>query len=117
MCVVKHQGKPAINRVGKHPCQADNTSVHIQIRNPDGQALPRMEVDTNRLPSILKDPYVPGREIYLDWSGAIDDENHLRKCPACNCQELFVRKDVPQLTAFVLVLVAAAREDARSSVV
>lgn len=67
-----------------------------------------MEVDLKRLPSILKDPHVPGREIYLDWAGAIDDEYHLRKCPVCNCQELFVRKDVPQLTAFVLVLVAAA---------
>lgn len=67
-----------------------------------------MEVDEAQPPSMLHDPANPSREIYLNWSGAIDDEGHLRRCPLCGCEEFFVRKDLPQVTAFVLVLITAA---------
>lgn len=50
----------------------------------------------------------PGKEMYLQWDGALDDEGHLRQCPACGSKELFVRKVVPQVTAFVLIVMAAA---------
>ena len=37
----------------------------------------------------------------------IDDEMHLRRCPVCGCRELFVRKDFPQVTGFLIVVLAA----------
>lgn len=48
-----------------------------------------------------------GTEVYLDWDRAVDDEGHLRRCPVCGCRELFVRKDFPQVTGFVVVVAAA----------
>ena len=48
-----------------------------------------------------------GREVLLIWDGAFDDQQHLRRCPACGCRELFVRKDFPQITGLVIVLMAA----------
>ncbi len=48
-----------------------------------------------------------GTDVYLDWDRAVDDEGHLRRCPVCGCRELFVRKDFPQVTGFVVVVAAA----------
>lgn len=81
--------------------------MKIRIRNPQGKPLAWREVDTNQPPSLVKDESA-GRDIILDWSGALGDDRHIRKCPVCQGTEFYSRKDVPQVTAFVLILVAAA---------
>jgi len=45
--------------------------------------------------------------VLLNWDQAVDDEGHLRRCPVCGCPELFTRKDFPQVTGFVIVVLAA----------
>ncbi len=52
------------------------------------------------------EPVGRNKEVFLDWDGAFDDQQHLRRCPACGCRELFVRKDFPQITGLVIVLLA-----------
>jgi len=64
-------------------------------------------VDAERPPSVVRTPDGSGREIYLDWEAATDDQGCLRHCPACGCRELFVRKNFPQITGFLFVLAAA----------
>jgi hypothetical protein len=99
--------------------------VKIDLRNRQRQRLGRVEVDVKSPPPVVRvssaagggvvavDPAHPAepadrqREIYLDWDGAFDDHKHLRRCPACGCRELFVRRDFPQVTGFVIVLFAA----------
>lgn len=82
----------------------------MQLKNHQGQSLPRMEINVSQPPRMVPDTAAaqPGKEMYLQWDGALDDEGHLRQCPACGCRELFVRKLVPQVTAFVLIVLAAA---------
>lgn len=86
----------------------DNEDVKLYPRNHLGQLLPPVEVDAKQPPGIIRDAGDPSREVFLDWAGAIDDQGHIRKCPVCECTEFFVRKNLPQVTAFVLVLIAAA---------
>ena len=43
----------------------------------------------------------------MNWDQVFDDEQHMRRCPVCGCRELFSRKDFPQVTGFVIVLLAA----------
>jgi hypothetical protein len=45
--------------------------------------------------------------VHLNWDRAIDDEQHLRRCPACGCEDLYVRHEMPRLTAFVMIALAA----------
>ena len=68
-----------------------------------------MDVDPAQPPRMVADPAgsEAAKEMYLQWDSVIDDEGHLRKCPACSCDDLFVRKDVPQVTTFVLIVLAA----------
>lgn len=88
---------------------ADNEAVQIHLKNNEGQSLPRMDIDPDQPPRMVPDSAASdsGSEMYLQWDGAIDDEGHLRQCPACSCNELFVRKDVPQVTTFTLIVLAA----------
>jgi hypothetical protein len=85
-----------------------NGRVRIDLRDKKRQRLFRVEVDAKDRPTVVRPPDDAGREVYLDWDQAFDDEGYLRRCPACGCRELFVRKDFPQVTGFVIVLVAAA---------
>ncbi len=48
-----------------------------------------------------------GREIFLNWDGALDDSGRLRKCLVCGCSELFQEKAFPQVTSIVVVLAFA----------
>src|SRR5690606_31717082 len=32
---------------------------------------------------------------------------HLRRCPVCGCNDLFMRKELPQVTALVAIVLAA----------
>lgn len=104
-----------------------NARVKIDVHNERRERLFRVEVDAADPPSVVKPPSdgrangdretpAPGdatadgdqpREMYLDWDQAIDDLGHLRRCPVCGCRELFARKDFPQVTGFVIVVLAA----------
>lgn len=48
-----------------------------------------------------------GQAVHLNWDQAFDDEQHLRRCPACGCEDLYVRHEMPRLTAFVMIALAA----------
>lgn len=90
-------------------------TVKIDLRNQQRERLFRVEVDPRDPPSVVKPgdrpgrppSQSPGRDVYLNWDGAFDDQKHLRRCPACGCRELFARKDFPQITGFAIVVAAA----------
>lgn len=81
--------------------------MHIELRNAQRQRLFAVEIDPDEPPAVVRPPSGDGAAVHLDWDRAIDDEHHLRRCPACGCPELFAAKQVPQITAFVLILLAA----------
>lgn len=84
--------------------------MRMDIRSLDRKRLFRAEIDPGKPPSIVQGPRDSdhaGKEVFLDWDRALDDEDHLRRCPVCGCRELFVRKDFPQVTGFVVVVLAA----------
>lgn len=81
--------------------------MKIDLRNSDRQRLFSVTVDAKSPPGIVKPPEGDsGPHVSLNWDEAIDDEGHLRRCPACGCRELFVRKDFPQVTGFVIIAFA-----------
>ncbi len=81
----------------------------MRIDVKDGQGRPRLtlHVDPTRPSTVVKADDGRGPTVTMDWEKAIDDEGHLRHCPVCGCKDLYVRKQVPQLTVFVLILAAA----------
>jgi len=84
--------------------------VRIDIRNLKREPLFSVQVDRQN-PSTVVRPTdrgdQAGPEVYLHWDQAFDDQHFLRHCPVCGCRELFVRKDFPQVTGFVIVVLAA----------
>lgn len=81
--------------------------MRIDLRiKPDETAF-GVEVDPAKPPTTLKPRGEKGPTVRLDWERALDDHKHLRHCPVCGCPDLFARKQVPQLTAFVILLAAA----------
>ena len=82
--------------------------MRLYIRSRRREPRFSVEIDPKDPPAVVKPPAgEEGGEVVLYWDGAIDDEGHLRQCPVCGCRELFVRKNVPQLTVFVLIVLAA----------
>ena len=81
--------------------------MKINLKNLKREPLFRAEVPNDKPASIVRDPENPKREIYLNWDSAFDDHGTLRRCPVCGCSELFARKDFPQVTGFVVVIIAA----------
>lgn len=115
--------QPAPHVLAKQADRRNNDSVRIDLRDRQRQYLFRITIDPRKPPSIAHPPGsaatsteharppsassdATGREVFLDWDGAFDDQQHLRRCPACGCRELFVRKDFPQITGLVIVLLA-----------
>ena len=106
--------------------------MRIDLRNPQRQLLFTVEVDPGNPPTVVRPPSAdiagtdpasgsseatshathpasaagPGLAVHLNWDRAIDDEQHLRHCPACGCEDLYVRHEMPRLTAFVMVALA-----------
>jgi len=80
--------------------------MRIEIRCPSRGHLQWIKVDPRHPPPVV--PAASGEhgehEQYLDWSGAFDDEGHLRRCPICGCDQLFRKKTIPALNGFVVVL-------------
>lgn len=81
--------------------------MHIVLRNGRRETLFRVEVDLTSPPTIVHPPSGGGTAVHLDWDRALDDEHHLRHCPVCGCRHLFARKQLPQLTGFALIVLAA----------
>ncbi len=82
-------------------------SVKIRLNNEKREHLFNIHVDDQSPPSVVKDPNGEHEQVTLDWDGAINDEGHLRHCPVCECKDLFVRNDFPQVTGLVVVALAA----------
>ncbi len=98
--------------------------MRIDLRNPQRQRLFTVEVDPASPPTVVRGDVretsaeaastedgngEPGRAqaVHLNWDQAFDDEQHLRRCPACGCEDLYVRHEMPRLTAFVMIALAA----------
>ncbi len=92
--------------------------MRIQIHDPNRRDRHRAfsaEIDLRHPATVVHRPHVnpnapheSGREeIYLDWDQTLDDHGHLRRCPVCGCRDLYTRKDFPQITGFVILLLAA----------
>lgn len=80
--------------------------MKIDVRNKQRERLCNVTVDAKDPASVVKANEGDDTEIYLKWDGAVDDQGFLRRCPVCDCRELFSRKDFPQITGFVIVVAA-----------
>lgn len=84
--------------------------MKIFVRNQQRERVCSITVDTKAPTSVVKTPASDGdgeeTEVFLAWDGALDDQGYLRRCPVCSCRELFSRKDFPQITGFVIVVLA-----------
>jgi len=80
--------------------------MRVVLCEPDGHRRQSISVQSDALPVVIKtrDPHGQVREHYMNWDRAFDDEDHLRACPACGCNHLYVRKTCPPLTGFIIVL-------------
>ena len=88
--------------------------MRIDLRDEHRQKLFAVEVDPASPPTVVRpkdaiDPDVDenAHPVHLNWDRAIDDEKHLRRCPACGCEDLYARREAPRLTAFVVIALAA----------
>lgn len=89
--------------------------MRIDLRNTQRQKLFTVEVDLSSPPTVVRGSVEDGPDgqrgkpqaVHLNWDRAIDDEQHLRRCPACGCEDLYARQVFPRLTAFVLIALAA----------
>ncbi|MFA9480418.1 hypothetical protein ACERK3_19285 [Phycisphaerales bacterium AB-hyl4] len=82
--------------------------MRIDLRNEQRDRLFTVYVDLEDPPAVVRPPNaVGGSKAHLDWDRALDDERHLRRCPVCGCPDLFLRKQMPQVTGFVLIILAA----------
>ena len=89
--------------------------MRIDLRNPRRQKLFTVDVDLSEPPTVVRGAVEDGPEelqgkqqaVHLNWDRAIDDEHHLRHCPACGCEDLYARQVFPRLTAFVMIALAA----------
>jgi hypothetical protein len=82
--------------------------MRIDLRNPKRERLFTVEVDPASPPTVVRAPGEDtGPAVHLNWDRAVDDEQHLRRCPACSCEDLYARREAPRLTAFVLIALAA----------
>jgi len=82
--------------------------MRIDLRTPHRQRLFTVDVDPADPPTMVRPDDDPdGHAVLLNWDRAIDDEQHLRHCPACGCEDLYVRHEMPRLTAFVMIALAA----------
>jgi len=81
--------------------------MRIDLHSREGDRVMRMDVDPERPPIVVhvESAGGPRTEHYLDWDRAFTDEGHLRKCPACGCEDLYRRRTVPPLTGFIAVMI------------
>jgi len=66
-----------------------------------------VKVDLSEPPAVVRLPDPARTPLSLNWDRALDDEQHLRHCPVCGCEALYARKQIPQVTVFALIILAA----------
>lgn len=95
--------------------------MRIEPRDASRRRLPRVEVDEGARPatvSLARDDRVrpggapvvdaePPTPLFLRWDEALDDARALRRCVVCGCDDLYLRKSLPQVTPFIVVLAFA----------
>lgn len=81
--------------------------MRIDIKDKKGRSLYGVVVNPEQPPTVVRSPLEDAGPLTLDWDRAIDDSHHLRRCPVCGCEDLYVRKEIPHVTYFVVLLVAA----------
>lgn len=81
--------------------------MRIDIKDNQGNPRLTVHVDPANPPTVVKATDGRGPAISLDWDKALDDEGNLRHCPVCGCPEFYLKKQVPQLTVFALIVAAA----------
>ena len=77
--------------------------MRIELRDSNGRRLSRVEIDERVRPARVPVAET-GQDLFLRWDEAIDDASALRKCVVCGCGDLYARKNLPQVTPFVVVL-------------
>ncbi|MEY3022957.1 MAG: hypothetical protein RIS86_2155 [Planctomycetota bacterium] len=92
--------------------------MRIEPRDASRRRLPRVEVDERARPATVplardERERVHSAEggasatLFLRWDEALDDARALRRCVVCGCDDLYVRKSLPQVTPFIVVLAFA----------
>lgn len=84
-----------------------NNPMRIVLRNDRRQRLFAVDVDLSSPPTIVHSSAEDGQVAHLDWDRVLDDERHLRRCPACGCSHLFAHKVLPQWAGLGLIVLAA----------
>ncbi len=82
--------------------------MKINLHNHRGEFLTHVKCDDSSLPTVV---HVKRgnrmEEHYLDWDRAFDDEGHLRKCPACDCDALYIVRVFPTLSVIIFIMLVA----------
>ncbi len=82
--------------------------MKITLRTKDSQQRVIIQTPDDAVPpAMIKFPGEPSHQIALDWSGAVDDEKCLKRCPVCGCKDMYVSNSFPQITALVSIALAA----------
>ncbi len=77
--------------------------MRIEPRDASGRRFAGIEVDERARPARVTLGEA-GAELFPRWDEAIDDAGALRRCVVCGSQDLYTRKNLPQVTPFVMVL-------------
>lgn len=103
--VVRSPGSPGSSVSSGSPAA---TNTPTSAGSPSSSDHPGSTPESPSHPSTPASHATPDQvqEVYLDWDQAIDDRGYLRHCPVCSCKELYTRKNVPQITGFVIVSLA-----------
>lgn len=80
--------------------------MRIDIKDKSGKPRLTVHVDPAHPPTVVHDSDPRGPAVSLNWDRALDDTQHLRHCPVCGCRDLYLRNTLPQVTGFVLILMA-----------
>ncbi|MBI1371949.1 MAG: hypothetical protein GC159_04200 [Phycisphaera sp.] len=80
--------------------------MKIDLHNSQGERVAWVEVDADSPQRVVQAVNAEGHEEehYLEWEAAFDDEGRLRKCPVCQCNDLYTHRNAPQLLGFIIVL-------------
>ncbi|MEM6553677.1 MAG: hypothetical protein AAF750_16285, partial [Planctomycetota bacterium] len=81
--------------------------MRIDVKDSTGRRWLTVRVDADRPPTVVRAEDGSGEVRTLDWERAVDDEGRLRHCPVCGCHDLYVRRAVPTVVGFALVVLAA----------
>jgi len=76
--------------------------MRIELRDSNGRRLARVDIDERARPARVE--MAGGRALFPRWDEAIDDAGSLRKCVVCGCDQMYARKNFPQITPFIVVL-------------